>query len=99
MNLFIIRGCLFTDFVTGIMENQRLLVDLIQRYVRRDKKVFQHNSYYLKHIFEVLMEGYVSNDDFKACMMLAGFPPCSRDGKNCYYKIKLVDTDELIERG
>ena len=45
------------------------------------------------------MEGYVSNDDFKACMMLAGFPPCSRDGKNCYYKIKLVDTDELIERG
>ena len=82
------------------MEHQiELLVELIHHHCRVSKKVYPLSSYGLKHIFEGLLECYVSNDEFKVCMMLAGFHPCKRYGLNHYYKIKLIDTDEMIKEG
>lgn len=81
------------------MEHQRELVEMIHLYCRTSKKVYPMSSYGLKHIFESLLECYVSNDDFKVAMMLAGFNPSYRYGLNHYYKIKLLDVDELIKEG
>lgn len=81
------------------MEHQRELVDIIHRYCRTSQKVYPMSSYGLKHIFEGLLGCYVPNDDFKVAMMLAGFNPSKRYGLNHYYKIKLVDVEELKEEG
>lgn len=81
------------------MEHQRELVEAIHQYCRVSKKVYPLSSYGLKHIFEGLLDCYISNDAFKVAMMLAGFKPCNRKETNHHYKIKLIDVDELIKEG
>ncbi|MCR4582238.1 MAG: hypothetical protein K5764_01600 [Prevotella sp.] len=81
------------------MEHQRELVEAIHQYCRASQKVYPFTSYGLKHIFEGLLGFYISNDEFKVAMMLAGFHPAKLKETNHRYKIKLLDVDELVKLG
>ena len=74
------------------MEQQ--LVKLIQKYCRPYYKIYPLSSYGLKAYFEKLTGDYISNDDFKEAMIMAGFKPCKRYFKNHYYKVK-IDISEI----
>ena len=74
------------------MEQQ--LVKLIQKYCRPYYKIYPLSSYGLKAYFEKLTGDYISNDDFKEAMIMAGFTPCKRYFKNHYYKVK-IDISEI----
>ena len=69
------------------MEDYRL-VELIQECCKPNDKIFPLSSYGLKHLFEKMTGCYISNDKFKATMLIAGFKPC-KIGYNDRYKIKV----------
>ncbi len=70
------------------MEQQEL-VKHIQKYCRPYYKISPLSSYGLKAYFEKLMGEYISNEEFKEAMMMAGFKPCKKYIKNHYYKVKI----------
>ena len=80
------------------MEQQ--LVKLIQKYCRPYYKIYPLSSYGLKAYFEKLMGDYISNNDFKKAMIMAGFAPCKRYFKNDYYKVRIdiIEIDRLLNK-
>ena len=73
---------------------QQIIVEMIKRYCSPCGRVCPLSSYGLKAYFEQLMGDYISNDDFKEAMIMAGFTPCKRYFKNHYYKVK-IDISEI----
>ena len=73
---------------------QRELVELIQKYCRPYYKTCSISSYGLKAYFERMMSEYISNDDFKEAMMVAGFVPYKRYNENHYYRVR-IDLSEI----
>lgn len=75
------------------MEQQEL-VKYIQEFCRPSYKRNSLSSYGLKAYFEKLMGDYISNEEFKEAMIVAGFTPCKRSCNNHYYKVK-IDLSEI----
>ena len=73
------------------------LVSLIRQYCQPSKSIYRFSSYGLKAVFEFLLQRYVSNDEFKAAMMTAGFEPTARSQKrtNHRYYLEVIDTPEV----
>jgi len=71
------------------------LVELIQKYCRPYSKVCHFSSYSLKCLFEELTGEYITHQDFKDAMQLAGFETYTTFGNHNYYKIKILDAPEI----
>ena len=93
-NSLIIRVCLFTKSVTRNMDE---LVRHIHRYCYPSKLLYKMNSYALTALFELLLDRYISNDEFKAAMRSAGFEPIAQKyvGINHQYKLRVIDTPDV----
>lgn len=72
---------------------QEKLIRTIKRHIRPYNVVYPVSSYGLKHLFEILGGGYISNDEFKQAMILAGFEPTAqtKNDINPLYKVMIVD--------
>ena len=81
------------------MEQQEL-VKQIQKYCRPGKSQHKMCSYSLKGLFEKLTGDYISNDEFKAAMVEAGFEPTPKSVRtiNHLYKMAVVDMPEVPQR-
>ena len=81
------------------MEQQEL-VKQIQKYCRPSKSQHKMCSYSLKGLFEKLTGDYISNDEFKAAMIEAGFEPTPKSvgTTNHLYKMVVMDSPEVPQR-
>ena len=73
------------------------LVVLIQHYCLPAKSRYRFSSYGLKALFELLTGEYITNDEFKAAMIAAGFMPTkkSKGETNHRYLIQIIDSPEV----
>lgn len=73
------------------------LVVLIQHYCLPAKSRYRFSSYGLKALFELLTGEYITNDEFKAAMIAAGFEPTkkSKGETNHRYLIQVIDSPEV----
>lgn len=73
------------------------LVALIQHYCLPAKSRYRFSSYGLKALFELLMGEYITNDQFKAAMIAAGFIPTKKSSTltNHRYLIRIIDSPEV----
>ena len=63
----------------------------IRQNIRKsDKCLEEHTSYGLKHLLENDTKVYLTNNQFKHAMMLAGYEPENPDELNWVYKIKYI---------
>ncbi|MCD7812191.1 MAG: sterile alpha motif-like domain-containing protein [Ruminococcus sp.] len=63
----------------------------IQKNIRHEKKVLDgRTSYGMKHILQHDTGIYLTNNEFKDAMLLAGFQPVNPNELNWRYKISLV---------
>lgn len=63
--------------------------DWIKENVISSKKVYDQSSYSLKHILQHDIELYLTNNQFKDAMLLAGYEPVDPDQLNWHFKIIL----------
>ena len=73
------------------------LVALIQHYCLPAQSRYRFSSYGLKALFELLLGQYITNDEFKAAMIAAGFMPTKKSSTqtNHRYLIQVVDSPEI----
>lgn len=73
------------------------LVVLIQHYCLPAKSRYRFSSYGLKALFELLLGQYITNDEFKAAMIAAGFMPTKKSSTqtNHRYLIQVIDSPEV----
>ena len=73
------------------------LVALIQHYCLPAKSRYRFSSYGLKALFELLAGQYITNDEFKAAMIAAGFMPTKKSSTqiNHRYLIQVIDSPEV----
>lgn len=71
---------------------QEKLVELIKQNCKPHCRVLPISSYGLKHLFEIIAGGYISNDEFKQAMIVAGFKPTTqtKNDINPYYRVIIV---------
>ena len=73
------------------------LVELIRHYCQPSQSLYKMSSYALKGLFELLTGEYVSNQDFKAAMMAAGYEPTpeSKGRANHLYRLRVTDSPDV----
>ena len=78
------------------MEND-VLVALIRHYCRPAKSRYRFSSYGLKALFEGLTGDYITNEQYKAAMIEAGFRPTAKSlcMKNHRYFVEVADLPEV----
>lgn len=84
----------FTDgaLITGREDAVVTAVDgWIRKNIRAGKKVLQgHTSYGMKHLLEHDTGVYLTNNEFKDAMLLAGYRPVNPNSLNWKYRIELT---------
>ena len=84
----------FTDgaLITGREDAVVTAVDgWIRKNIRTGKKILQgHTSYGMKHLLEHDTGVYLTNNEFKDAMLLAGYRPVNPDSLNWKYRIELT---------
>lgn len=83
------NGYIDADLITyHSEEEQRIVMDWIANNIHPRKTVLYDNSSYgLKHILERDTGIYLTNNEFKAAMLFAGYAPANPNGINWYYRI------------
>ena len=76
---------------------KEVLAALIKRYCIPSKSRYRFTSYGLKALFEGLTGDYITNEQYKAAMLEAGFQPTakSRSQTNHRYFIQVADLPEV----
>ena len=84
----------FTDgaLITGREDAVVTAVDgWIRKNIRAGEKILQgHTSYGMKHLLEHDTGVYLTNNEFKDAMLLAGYRPVNPDSLNWKYRIELT---------
>ena len=84
----------FTDgaLITGREDAVVTAVDgWIRKNIRAGKKLLQgHTSYGMKHLLEHDTGVYLTNNEFKDAMLLAGYRPVNPNSLNWKYRIELT---------
>ena len=83
-----IDGALITDREDDVIT----AVDgWIRKNIRAGEKILQgHTSYGMKHLLEHDTGVYLTNNEFKDAMLLAGYRPVNPDSLNWKYRIELT---------
>ena len=71
-------------------ETIRQVGEWIRNNILAAKGVNEHTSYGLKHMLENDTGIYLTNNEFKDAMLLAGFPPVDENELNWRYRIEMV---------
>lgn len=74
---------------------QEKIIELIKLHCKPSCRVCDVSSYGLKCLFELIAGCYISNDEFKAAMLAAGFEPTpeSKGSTNHLYNVEIVRKD------
>ena len=77
------------DLITDHSEtDQHIVMDwIVNNLVPRKTVLYESSSYGLKHILERDTGIYLTNNEFKDAMLLAGFEPANPNDINWYYRI------------
>lgn len=81
-------------------EQQKVLLEWIDDNISLSKyKNKRHSSYSLKHRFEHSEHGfYLTNNQFKDAMMTAGYDPVDPSELNWFYKIKVAEKSDDLDK-
>jgi len=67
----------------------------IRKNIRKGKSVNNHSSYGLKHILEHDTHIYMTNNEFKDAMLLAGFKPVDANELNWRFRIVIIREENI----
>lgn len=76
------------------MDDKKELLRLIKRFCRPSKTVHHYSSDGMKSLFELMLNEYLSDHEFKEAMQMAGYKPVDSGGST-FYKVKFVDAPEV----
>lgn len=74
-------------------ETQSAVQEWIKKHIQPSKRAVWRNSYGLKHLLEADTGLYLTNNQFKHAMQIAGYSPVDPDELNWRYRIKVVRRD------
>ena len=84
-------GSLITDFFkTAEEDNIAIVGKWIKENIRKSRSVCSRSSYGIKHILEKDVGIYLTNNQMKDALLLAGYYPINPDELNWRYKISLA---------
>lgn len=82
---------LITDFLKTMEEDSIAIVGKwIKENIRKSRNICSSSSYNIKHILEKDVGIYLTNNQMKDALLLAGYYPINPDELNWRYKISLV---------
>lgn len=93
------NGCVDSSLITGHSETEiNEVSEWIRGNIRPAKRVLSgKTSYGLKHLLERDTDIYLTNNEFKDAMMLAGYMPVNPNELNWRYKISLTSEENYNE--
>ena len=71
----------------------RKIGEWIRKYVRHSDEEHFYSSYGLKHVLEIDTRIYLTNNQFKDALLLAGFDPINPNELNWRYNLHLTHKD------